>query len=213
MTFGGSSSMSFGGRSSDGKTKLEYCQYLATAISQIVVQGQDQAGLAILGDELNAFLPPGGTATHLAHLQEQIASIEPSESATMSEALCALFQATRRRGVLVFLTDFLMEDLEEVFAKIRLFRHNGWEVLTLHIVHPEEEHLPEGNSFRFSGLEGEPTITCSPHDFRSEYDRRFREFLAQVRRFALMAGCDYRLLSTAEPYIQALQNLLVERSG
>lgn len=208
-----SGSMSFAGRTSGGQSKLEYCQFLATAMSQIVVQGQDQVGLALLGDQLSGFLPPAGTASHLAHVQEQIATLEATASDEMSDALNALFQASRRRGVLVLLTDFLMADLEEVFAKIRQFRHNGWEVLALHIVHPEEEHLPEGNSFRFTGLEGEPTITCSPHDFHREYDRRFREFLVQVRKFALMAGCDYRLLSTAEPYIQALQSLLVERTG
>ena len=46
-----------------------------------------------------------------------------------------------------------MEDLEEVFAALRLFRHRGWDIVVLHVVHPDEERLPEGVAYRFEGME------------------------------------------------------------
>src|SRR4051812_37717596 len=50
-------------------SKLEYVQFLATALSQIISRQQDQVGLAIAAGELREFLPPGSTSGRVAHLQ------------------------------------------------------------------------------------------------------------------------------------------------
>jgi hypothetical protein len=47
------------------------------------------------------------------------------------------------------MSDFLVDDLEALFASIRLFRHRQWEVVLIHLIHPDEERLPEGAAFRF----------------------------------------------------------------
>ena len=91
----------------------------------------------------------------MAHVQEVIEALEPSRATRMAAGLRELFERCRRRGVLLLMSDFLMDDLEEVFAAVRLFRHRNWEVVVLHMVHPDEERLPEGSAFRFEGMEGE----------------------------------------------------------
>jgi len=131
----------------------------------------------------------------------------------MARGLGELFQRSRRRGVLLLMSDFLMEDLEEVFAVVRLFRHRSWEVVVLHLVHPDEERLPEGMAFRFDGMEDEGRVLCSPAEIRTAYRRRFAAHLAKVRQLALAGSCDYRRVSTAVPYLQILGGFLVERSG
>ena len=55
--------------------------------------------------------------------------------------------------------------------------------------------------------------THSLSEVRAAYQRRFRDHLATVRQLALAAGCDYRLVSTAAPYLQTLGGFLVERAG
>ena len=42
------------------------------------------------------------------------------------------------------MSDFLVDDLDDVFGAVRLFRHRQFEVILLHVVHPDEERLPEG---------------------------------------------------------------------
>jgi uncharacterized protein (DUF58 family) len=210
-----SGSMLFGGRSKTDASgsKLEYAQYLATALSHIIWLGQDQVGAALLAGDQVESLPPGGTPRHVARVQEMVQQVETHRSTLMAPALRALFERSSRRGVLVLMSDFLMEDLEDAFAALRLFRHRGWEVVALHLVHPREEHLPEGMAWRFEGLEGEGFVNCSPAEIEASYRERFAAHLAAVRQLALSVGCDYRQVNTAVSYLQTLGGFLVERTG
>jgi uncharacterized protein (DUF58 family) len=207
-----SSSMRFGESSRFG-SKLEYAQFLATALSQVISRAQDQVGVATLAGELAEYLPPDSSRVHVARVQEIIERLQPRPTLRMAAALRGLFQRASRRGVLLLLSDFLMEDLEELFAALRLFRHRQWEVIALHLVHPDEERLPEGAAYRFDGLEGEGQVDCSPTEIRALYEARFQGHLAAVRTLALAQGCDYRRISIATPYLQTLLQFLVERAG
>lgn len=210
-----SGSMRFGarGRKDLSGSKLEYAQFLGTALSHVISRGQDQVGLAVIDSHLREVIPPGATPTHVARIQEEIEDLSCRETTRMAAPLRDLFEQSRRRGVLLLVADFLVDDLEEVFAAIRLFRHRGWEVIVLHLVHPEEERLPDGAAFRFEGLENEGHALCSPAEIRAAYQERFAAHLAMVRQLALAGACDYRRVSTAIPYLETLGGFLVERAG
>ncbi|MGI9456646.1 MAG: DUF58 domain-containing protein [Aeoliella sp.] len=210
-----SGSMAFGdgGEGNAHGSKLEYAQYLSTAFSHIIGLGQDQVGLALLDDGLRVALPPGGTPSHVALIQEKIAGATTAPAQQMAAGLGSLYESSRHRGVLIFFSDFLMEDLEQSFSSLKLFRHNGWEVIALHLVHPNEERLPDGAAYRFEGLENDGELACSPAEVRAGYEKRFQAHLATVRQLALSIGCDYRFVSTAVPYRNTLGSFLVERSG
>jgi uncharacterized protein (DUF58 family) len=209
-----SGSMRFGGRrGSLAGSKLEYAQYLATGMSHVITRQQDQVGLAIIGGGLREVFPPGSTPGHVARLQGAIESLQTEPATDLAGALRDLFGRLSRRGVLLVMSDFLVDDLERAFASVRLFRHRRWEVVLLHLVHPDEERLPEGAAYRFEGLENDGRVDCSPADVRRLYQERFEAHVATVRSLALAAGCDYRRVSTAVGYLQTLSGFLVERSG
>jgi uncharacterized protein (DUF58 family) len=202
-----------GTRQAGALSKLEYAQYLSSALAHVISRGQDQVGLALLDRRLQSMLPPGATLTHLSQLYALIEAIVPRPTTSMAAGLRELFERCRRRGVLLLISDFLMDDLEEVFSVLRLFRHRGWEVIILHLVHPEEERLPEATAFRFEGMEAEGRVDCSPAEIRATYRDRFAAHMAMVRQLALAGACDYRRISTAIPYLQTLGGFLVERAG
>ena len=204
-----SGSMQFGANG----TKLEYAQYLATSLSEVICRQQDQVGLAVVSEGVVEFLPPGGTANHVARLQSLIAGLKTKPTTDLAASLQALFQRLHRRGVLLLMSDFLVDDLEAVFAAVRLFRHRRWEVILLHIVHPQEERLPEGAAYRFEGMEREGRVDCSPLEIRALYQECFERHATMVRTLGLATGCDYRRVSTAVPYLQTLGGFLVERAG
>lgn len=210
-----SASMRFGAKSETdlAGSKLEFAQYLSTAFAHVIQRGQDQVGLAILGERLIESIPPGGTPTHVAHIQQLIEQLETEPTLKLAEGVRSLFERTRSRGVLILFSDFLIDDLDELFAALRLFRHRRFEVVLLHLVHPDEEQLPSGAAFRFEGLEGEGRVDCSPDDIREEYARGFARHLSIVRTYALADGCTYRLVPTSQSYLHVLSSFLVERTG
>ena len=210
-----SRSMLFGGapRAGGPGSKLQYAQYLTTALSHIVSQGQDQVGLAIASDKLHDFVPPGGTPEHVARVHSIIEAIRPCATTALGESIRQLFARLSRRGVLLVLSDFLCDDPEDIFSAIRLFRSRYWEVVCLHLVHPLEEKLPTGTAYRFDGLENEGHVDCSPAEISQRYQARFEAHCAMIRSMSLADGCDYRRVSTATPYVQTLAGFLVDRSG
>ena len=210
-----SRSMHFGAAGPNDATgsKIEYAQYFATALSHIISFGRDQVGLAVLGKQLDDYFLPGSTPDHVHRLHQTIAEIETAGEVDWDRSLSELFRRTSRRGVLLLVTDFLCDDLEPLFSQVRLFRHRGWEVITLHLVHPAEERLPVGTAYQFEGMESEGSVECSPTEVAEIYEQNFAQHLTAVRAMALSAGCDYRLVSTAIPYLQTLGGFLVERTG
>jgi uncharacterized protein (DUF58 family) len=211
MVLDASSSMTFAGSGRD--SKLAYTQFLATAISQLIRDQRDRVGLGVVADGLVDFLPPTGLASQVVRLQESIERLSTSPKSDLATALRDLFGRLTRRGVLMVMSDFLVDDLDAVFASLRLFRHNRWEISVLHIVHPEEEKLPEGLAYRFEGMENDGAVHCSPTEIRAAYEKAFEAHAAAVRGAAVAAGCEYRRVSTAVPYLHTLGTFLIEQNG
>jgi uncharacterized protein (DUF58 family) len=211
-----SSSMLFNGRrkTADEKgSKLEYARYLATAMSHVISAQQDQVGLAVMADGLRDLQPPAATQRHVTAVQARIAEMKASPKSDLAEGLQTLISRLTRRGVLLLMSDFLVDDMEKLFAAIRLYQHRRWEVVLIHLVHPMEERLPSGPAFRFEGLENDGRVDCSPMEIAAEYERRFEAHCSAVRSLGLACGCDYRRVSTATPYLQTLSSFLVERTA
>lgn len=207
-----SGSMRFGGGRGGG-TKLEYVQFLASALAYMIGCQQDQVGLAVVNDGLATALPPGGTPGHVARVLDAIEGLDTVPVTRLGAGLRDLIQRLAGRGVLMVLSDFLSDDLDEAFAAVRLFRHAGFEMILLHVIDPDEERLPEGTAFRFVGLEGEAPVDVSPADVDALYRERFESHVASVRTRALATGSDYRRVSTAVSYLRTLGSFLVERAG
>jgi uncharacterized protein (DUF58 family) len=210
-----SRSMLFGGRSArdTGGSKLDYARCICAALAQIIIRERDRFGLALASSQLDSYLPAGSTSAQLDAVLSAIEEVEPVPDTALSVPLRELFARLSQRGVLIVVSDFLDDDMERLFAAVKLFRHRHFGVLLLHVLHPQEEKLPMGPAYRFEGLEGEGVRICSPQEVAHLYERRFRSFLTGLRARSIAAGCDYHLLPTTVPYVQHLKKLLVERHG
>jgi hypothetical protein len=149
----------------------------------------------------------------VARVQQLIERVQTQPQTRLADGLRDLFGRLSRRGVLLVMSDFLVDDLEQTFASVRLFRHRRSEVVILHIVHPDEQRLPQGVAYRFEGMENDGRVDCTPADIAREYEQRFEAHCSTVRSLSLAAGCDYRRVTTNVTYLQTLGGFLVERTG
>jgi uncharacterized protein (DUF58 family) len=215
LTIDTSGSMQFGGRSRFDETgsKLQWVKYFTTALSHLIVHGHDQVGLAVANANESDFLVPSAGPRQLRVLHERIAKAKATGFTELGQSLDTSFLRSRRRGVLMLVSDFLVERFDEVLAGLRKFRGRGWETIAVHVVHPDEERLPQGVAFRFAGMEGEGHVDCRPAEIRKVYEQRFADHCTRVRDGLLGAGCDYRRFSTGESYLNAVRAFLVPRRG
>lgn len=215
LALDGSASMLFGAASETdlAGSKLEHARRLAANLAYVLTAGQDRAGLAILSRGLDDFLAPGGSPTHLKRLLELLEVTAPRPVTGLASGLRKLLSLLPQRGVLVVMSDFLDPDLESVFTTLRMFRHRHFEVVCLHLIHPEEERLPELRSCLFDGLEGEGEVVSSPREIGEAYARRFAAFVDTVKAMAHATGCEHRRVSTARSWTSVLESFLVERQG
>lgn len=215
LTIDTSGSMYFGARHrfDEAESKIEWVKYFATALSHLIVQGHDQVGLSVASSNKHEFITPSGSPRQLRVLHQQIAEAKATGFTELGQSLEDSFLRTRRRGVLMMISDFLVDPLDEVLAGLRRFRGRGWQTIAVHVVHPEERSLPKGVAYRFAGMEGEGNVDCRPADIRKIYQERFADHCAQVRDGLLGAGCDYRQFSTGDSYLNAVRAFLVPRRG
>ncbi len=202
-----------GASRSDAPDKLTYAQYFATALTHLVTRGGDQAGLGLVGGGLHQYLAPGSTESHARSLYEAIESIKTVPETDLAGGLETIIGRVHGRGVMLLLSDLLVDDLTDLTASLRNYRHRGWEIVILHLIHPDEEDLPEGVAFQFEGLEGEGNVRCRVNEVRELYRKRWREHLERARTISTAVGADYRRISTATSYLDTLSQFLVQRAG
>jgi uncharacterized protein (DUF58 family) len=200
-------------QSASGMSKIEWVQYFTTALSHLIVLSRDAVGLALVNDALRDYLQPSAAYQHRLLLHQRIEQLHAAGKSNLSRGLDELILRVRRRGVLLLVSDFLVDSIDPLVASVRKYRSRGWEVIVLHVVHPDEERLPEGMAFRFHGLESDGLIDCQIADVRRDYQERFARHLTATRAAMLGVGCDYHRASTAVSYLDLLRTFLVLRSA
>jgi uncharacterized protein (DUF58 family) len=200
-------------RATAGGSKLEWMQFFATALSHLIVLSRDAVGLATINDSLVDYLQPSSSYQHRMLVHEHIEQMQPVGTSRLSLGLDELILRVKRRGVLLLISDFLVDSLEPLVGSLRKFRSRGWEVIALHIVHPDEQRLPDGMAFRFYGLEADGLVDCQLSEVRRAYQERFAVHLEMTRAALLGAGCDYNRAMTSTSYLDVLRTFLVLRSA
>lgn len=210
-------------------TKYEYGAYLTAALCYLMIRQGDKAGLALGAADLEAFVPPGGTITHLHsllyHLEgrrveapqterekrlQGTASQHPeedSEGTHLARALRSLFALTRRRGLLVVISDFLEEEAP-LFDALSMYTHRGWQILLLHVLTDAELNLPGDGPMRYLDAEGPGALDADPDALRSAYQAEVRAWLDALETQCKARRLHYARMTTSTPYDRALERYL-----
>jgi uncharacterized protein (DUF58 family) len=198
-------------------SKLEWAQYFATALSHLVILQRDAIGLhtCSASEATSAFeyLPPASAFQQRGRIHSQIEGLTSKGPTRLDESLRDLLLRVRRRGVLILLSDFLVEDLTPILGSLKQFRARGWETVAIHLMHPDELKLPSGNAFRFIGLERDGFLNCQANSVRSEYEERFSRYCESIRTGVQSVGGDYHRIVVSTPYLEVLRSFLVSRTG
>jgi uncharacterized protein (DUF58 family) len=130
-----SRSMAWSGDPQNRLTKLEYAQRLVAAMALVLLRQRDATGLITFDDEVRSVTPPRARLTHWRHLLTVLHDMEAGRGTVAEPALRRVMDQLRRRGLVIFTSDLLL-DRDLALKALRFLRHRGHQVLVLHVMDP-----------------------------------------------------------------------------
>jgi uncharacterized protein (DUF58 family) len=204
-----SRSMTYAG---DGITKLDYARYLAASLTYLMLRQRDSVGVATAGGGITQYVPARGSPAHLRAVMDVLEQVTPEPDTRLGTALHELSTRLVRRGLIIVLSD-LLDDPDEVLRALRLLRHRKHDVVVFHIMDEAELTFPFREPLVFRDVETGETLAAQPSQLRASYLDAIGEFQETYRAGCAAHGMDYRLMSTATPFDDALLAYLSRRKG
>ncbi len=209
-----SASMSFASEIAAGKekriTKFAYASFVAAALSYLMMQQRDAVGLYLYDAEIRTSIPPRATKAHLHRILAELERTSPSNATHSALSLNRLADRISRRGLIIVLSD-LFDNPDEIITALKHFRHDGHEVIVMHVLDPLEQSFAFGNDAIFKDVETGDMITTQPYHIQREYQKTMRTFIERYKKECRENLIDYVLLDTATSFDVALFNYLNKR--
>ncbi len=205
-----SASMGWSSRPSTLPDKLWYAKHLAASIALILLRQGDAVGFAAFHDRIVARVGAKGGSRHWHELLRQIGPLGATGKTSAQSALRDVAVRLRRRGLVILLSDLLVEP-EETRTALLYLRHRGHEVLVLHLLDPGERELPATGDARFVDPETEEELDVNVADVRTAYRQAVQGALVEWERALRPQGVDYLVIETDQPLARALRAYLHKR--
>jgi uncharacterized protein (DUF58 family) len=206
-----SRSMDWRSRTSGLLTKLDYAKRVAASLTLLLTRQGDMAGLLCFAESVLSRVPPRGTPEHWVQLVQQLAAQPTGGSSEAGAALDELASLKRARGLVILVSDLLVAE-DETRRALKRLRHQGHEVLVLHILDPGELDLPGIGDAIFVDPETNEEIAARSAELRSEYREAVNSAVEEWRRICGAQTIDYYLMATDQPLALCLGDYLHTRA-
>ncbi len=206
-----SASMGYQGRKSPC-SKLKYAAMLAASIAYVATKQGDNVGLFIYSDKIKTMLKHGSRQGHLARFIDALSAADASGTADHISCLDIVGRALRRRGIIVFISDFLDTGATptEIFKKLRITRNDCIVIQTLDC---DETNFDFSGAVRFIDSESDARILTAPQSVRGSYLERLAAHLEETRLAARKIESDYILVNSSDNLGVALSKYLHSRGA
>ncbi|NJL31579.1 MAG: DUF58 domain-containing protein [Phycisphaerales bacterium] len=191
-------------------SKLASAQGLALALTQLIQHQQDLLGLALLTDRCHKLHKPGSSVSHARELGATLSRIEPVASTNLASGLEELVHQHPAQSTLILLSDFLCDDIEQLWEVLRWCTRLHWQVIIGHVIHPDEIHLPAGHhySVQLMDLETGQSQAVNLAESRNRYVSAFEEHRTTIQRQTRTLGGTYHRWYTSDPWHLVLERWL-----
>jgi uncharacterized protein (DUF58 family) len=204
-----SKSMQYG---SGALNKFEYASTVAVSLAYLLLRQQDAVGCVAFDESIRTKIPLRSKRSHLASVIQALSASEPKQKTELSQILRGVAEAYPRRGMIVLISDLLV-DRPGLFKGLKQLRQQGHDVLLFHVLDDDELDFPFTGATRFEGLEQADKMNCNPRALREGYLAALAAYLEEVRLGCAKNTVDYALLRTSQPLDAALAKYLTNRLG
>jgi uncharacterized protein (DUF58 family) len=203
-----SKSMGWSGDPQRRLTKLEYAKRLVAAMMLVLLRQRDATGLITFDDAVRSVTPPRARMAHWHQLLSVVHRAGVGAGTAAEPALRRVIDQLRRRGLVIFVSDLLL-DRELAIKALRFLRHRGHQVLVLHMMDPAEVALGGPAEARFEDPETGQHVTIRPADWSRVYAETVAGVIQDWRLACRRHGIGYERVTTDLPFGLALRQALV----
>jgi uncharacterized protein (DUF58 family) len=202
-----SRSMAWSGNPQLVLPKLDYARRLIAALSLVLLRQRDATGLITFDDTVRAVIPPSARTGHWHQLLRVLAELEAGQGTAAEPALRRVVGSLRRRGLVVFVSDLLL-DRELALKALRFLRHRGHQVLVLHVMDPAEAELTGPAEARFEDPETREAVILRPRDWAGAYGATVEGVVSAWRLACRRHDIGYHRVLTSTPFGTVLRQAL-----
>ncbi|MEM8733170.1 MAG: DUF58 domain-containing protein [Planctomycetota bacterium] len=172
-----SRSMAYAGKT--GYSKAEYARTLAATLAYYLHNQRDAVGLQTCGTEAPEYLPPRNRPGHLQQLMHLLERESVGSDSDLSEALLGLAGVSKRRGLVILLSDML-SDPEPLFQPLGYLKGRGHEIIVIRILDRSEIDFQLDSGTMVEDMETGQQIYVDPTQAAASYRREFEAHEAQL---------------------------------
>ncbi len=207
-----SGSMGYRGPS-DALSKFRYAQFVAAALSYLVLHQQDAVGLITFDEKVRTFIPARSTPSHLIRVLRALDETRAERESGIAPLLHEVAERIGRRGMVIVISD-LFDRPEALIEALHHLRHKRHEVLLMQIMANDELEFPFRKWTLFENLErSNHRLRLDPALTRASYLENVAAHLRAVREAASKLRISHVLLNTSKPFDDALTHYLAQRIG
>ena len=202
-----SRSMKYGSRE---VTKEDYSITLAATMAYFLSKQRDAVGALTFADQVIGYVPARFRPGHFHRLLTELEREAEGESTDLSAPLERMAQLTKKRGMVVLISD-LLAPLESLSQRLGYLRTQGQDVLLVRVLDRAELELSIEKPMLVQDHETGRKLFIDPDQARASYRARFEEHAAQLRLMTRQLGIDLVEMVTDEPMEKALFEFLNAR--
>ena len=191
-------------------TKLAYAERLVAAIALLFIRQRDAVGLIRFDDQVRTAIPPRARGAQWRRIIGALDDPGAGRASRAPDALARAASLVRRRGMVVLVSDLLM-DVAEVDQAVRALRAAGHTVVVLHVMDPAERDLPPTGDAVFVDPESGLEVPASVAEVRAAYRATVEEAIAEWRATFARAGASYEVVLTDAPFGVPLRRAFATR--
>ena len=207
-----SRSMAWSGDAETVLSKLDYVQRLAAALALLLIRQRDAVGLIAFDETVRSVVPARARPAQWHQLLATLNVLTPGKGTAAEPALRRVVDLLRRRGLVIFISDLLL-DRETALRALKFLRHRGHQVIVLHVMDPAELELGGPAEARFEDPETQQGVTLRPKDWADAYRETVLGVVKAWRRACRGSGMQYHQITTDTPFGLALRRVVGGASG
>jgi uncharacterized protein (DUF58 family) len=193
-------------------SKFQYALSVAGALGYMLLRGGDAVGGVTVGEDLADYLRPRARPGQLLDLLHLFHKCAPTGRGNLARGLETLASITRRRGLILLMSDLLM-DLPPVFDALGKLRYRGHEVILFHILDESEATFPFQGYCRFESVEDGAVLEADAEAARPHYEEALAAFFREIDEQRARLGIDCCRATTGRSFGETLSLFFRQRDA